>query len=51
MASGSHVIDVGSATANAPGHWANRLVNTSIPARLGASTSPLLPAYGCLTTM
>jgi hypothetical protein len=33
MAKGSHVIDVGSATANAPGHWANRLVNTSIPAK------------------
>jgi hypothetical protein len=55
MAKGSHVIDVGSATASEPGHWANRLVNASIPAKLGdaansSTTSPFRPACGRLTT-
>jgi hypothetical protein len=36
--SGSHVMDVGSATAMTPGHCDRRLVRISMPARVGATT-------------
>ena len=48
---GSQVIDVGSTTATAPGHDANRFVSRSIPANVGgptksSTTVPGLPASG-----
>ena len=53
---GNHVIDVGSATATAPGHDTSRLVNRSIPANVGGTTKssttiPGRPASGRRTTM
>jgi hypothetical protein len=52
---GSHVIDVGSATATAPGQAASRLVSRSIPANVGGTTKssttvPGRPASGRRTT-
>jgi hypothetical protein len=52
----NHVIDVGSATATAPGQVTSRLVNRSIPANVGGTTKsstmvPGRPASGRRTTM
>jgi hypothetical protein len=52
----NHVIDVGSATATAPGHDTSRLVNRSIPANVDGTTKssttvPSRPASARHTTM
>jgi hypothetical protein len=52
---GNHVIDVGSATATAPGQATSRFVSRSIPAKVGdttksSTTVPGRPASGRRTT-